>query len=133
MELLLGLSALIFALAVLALVGFLIPTIMELRRSLQQVERTTAHLNAHLPEIVSNLHDITDNVSEITEMGREQLEGVGETVDHVRQSVERVTHIERRLRRQVTPILQVVGTLSASARAPQAFLTVIRHRDGRRR
>ena len=77
MELLLGLSALIFALAVLALVGFLIPTIMELRRSLQQVERTTAHLNAHLPEIVSNLHDITDNVSEMTEMGREQLEGVG--------------------------------------------------------
>lgn len=130
----LGVSALIFAIAALLLVAFLIPTILELRRSLRQVEKTAAQLNSHLPSIVKNLDDITTHVSHITNSGKNQMQNLESATARVKNLVENVSGFERRFKKQVeSPLVQSIGTLTALTRAVHTFMTVLGDRKSRQK
>lgn len=87
------LAAVIAAVAFLVLVGYLIPTILQLKRTVGQSERLLAKLNHELPFLLKEVKGSTENVHAMTSQARQGVEQasvlfnavgeVGKTVNQV--------------------------------------------------
>ena len=125
-------SALIGALAILTLVAFTVPAIIQLKRSLKKVEEVTADLNGHLPNIMANLDNITTDLSKIMTAGREQVKVLETAVEDVKGLVDDVVGMERKIKRQLdSPLIRTIGTVAAAVKAAQVFMNVIGSRKKR--
>ena len=125
-------SALIGALAILILVAFTVPAIIQLKRSLKKVEEVTADLNGHLPNIMANLDNITTDLSKIMTAGREQVKVLETAVEDVKGLVDDVVGMERKIKRQLdSPLIRTIGTVAAAVKAAQVFMNVIGSRKKR--
>ncbi|RMH35557.1 MAG: DUF948 domain-containing protein [Nitrospirae bacterium] len=86
-------AAVMVAVAFVVLVGYVIPTVIQLKRTVAESERLLARLNSELPFILKDLKSTTDNVRTITDQARvgvqqasalfHALEEVGETVQRI--------------------------------------------------
>ncbi len=86
-------AAVIIALAFVALVGVIIPTVLQLRKAILQSERLLLQVSAELPEILKDLKQTNENVRGMSAQAREGVERasvlmnalgqVGETVNQV--------------------------------------------------
>ncbi|RMF55821.1 MAG: DUF948 domain-containing protein [Calditrichaeota bacterium] len=119
-------SVLIIGISVLILVAFLVPTIVQLRRSAGELEKVSHHLNQRLPGILANLEDISTNLSAILNAGRQHTDTVGEAVEELKGLVDDVVTFEKALKKQVErPIVQTLDTLVAFNRAVRVFIKVL--------
>lgn len=120
-------SLLIIALAVVALVFFLIPTLRQIRQTAKSVEETTRTLNHNLPAILNNLDDISSNLASTTNHVHRQVEGVSEILDSVRGVVNDVVEIEKSFRRDIElPFREISTTLTGILRGIRAFLDTLK-------
>lgn len=118
-------STLIASIALLILIAFLIPTILQVRRTVKKMEDLSEKLDRDLPDILVNVHKISANLSAILETGRYQVESLGETLDQVRGAIEDIIGFQRRVKREIeSPLLRAVNFISAASRAVQTFLLV---------
>lgn len=86
-------AAVLVAVAFAVLVGYLIPTVIQLKRTVAESERLLARLNSELPFILKDLKTTSDNVRTITDQARlgiqqasalfQALEEVGDTVQRI--------------------------------------------------
>lgn len=119
-------SVLIIGIAVLILVAFLVPTVLQLRRSASELEKVSSNLNRRLPGILANLEDITTNLSAILNAGRQHTDTVGEAVEEIKGLVDDVVQFEKALKKQVErPVVQTLDTITAFNRAVRIFLKVL--------
>ncbi len=119
-------SVLIIGIAVLILVAFLVPTVLQLRRSASELEKVSSNLNHRLPGILANLEEITTNLSAILNAGRQHTDTVGEAVEEIKGLVDDVVQFEKALKKQVErPIVQTLDTVTAFNRAVRIFLKVL--------
>ncbi len=126
-------STLLVAIAVVILVAFLVPAIIQFRRSMLRVEEISKDLNGHLPNIMTNLDDITENLSEIMGSAKNQVETLEIAVNEVKGLVDDVVGMEKKLKRQLdSPLVRTVGTVAAAAKAAQVFMNVFGARNKRR-
>ncbi|MCB0260558.1 MAG: DUF948 domain-containing protein [Calditrichaeota bacterium] len=133
-ELGIAVAAIIIAIALMILVAFLVPAILQLRQTARQLEATTANMDKTLPSIMANLDEIASNVAAITSTGRRQLEALDGSVQEVKQMIDDVVAFEKRLKRKVeSPLINSAGTISAAARAIQAFTAVMSGQKKRRK
>lgn len=123
-------STLIASIAFLILVAFLVPTILQLRRTAKTIEDVSGALDKNLPDILANLREISINLSAILAAGRHQVEAVGETISQVKGAVDDVLDFQRRMKGHIeSPLLHAVSTISAVSKAVHAFLLVfLRHK-----
>ncbi|NIS38218.1 DUF948 domain-containing protein [Candidatus Saccharibacteria bacterium] len=126
-------SVLIVSMAILILVAFLVPTIVQFRRSAQKIEEVSANLDRHLPGILANMDEIATNLSAILIASRQQVKSLSTAVEQVRGMVDDVVTIEKRIKYQIEkPLVQTLKTVSAANKAMQVFLaTVTRSRNNR--
>ncbi|MDT7044002.1 DUF948 domain-containing protein [Candidatus Nitronereus thalassa] len=59
-------AAVVIAVAFLVLVGYLVPTVVQLRRTVAQSERLLAQLNNELPGLLRELKGTSENVHAMT-------------------------------------------------------------------
>lgn len=91
------LAAIIVAVAFVVLVGYLVPTILQLKRTVGQSERLLIRLNHELPGLIKEVKGTNENIRAITEQARVGIDratvflnavgDVGQTVNHVHQAV----------------------------------------------
>lgn len=91
------LAAMIVAVAFVVLVGYLVPTILQLKRTVGQSERLLIRLNHELPGLIKEVKGTNENIRAITEQARLGVDratvflnavgDVGQTVNHVHQTV----------------------------------------------
>ncbi len=91
------LAAIIVAVAFVVLVGYLVPTILQLKRTVGQSERLLIRLNHELPGLIKEVKGTNENIRAITEQARLGVDratvflnavgDVGQTVNHVHQAV----------------------------------------------
>ncbi len=67
-------AAVVIAVAFLVLVGYLVPTVIQLRRTVAQSERLLAQLNSELPGLLKELKGTTENVHVMTTQAKEGVE-----------------------------------------------------------
>jgi uncharacterized protein YoxC len=90
---LIDVSVLMIALAIVALVAYLISTLIQLRKTLVEGEQLLIHLNNEMPAVLQEARLVTQHLNALAQEARQGVEhasvflhavgDVGETVQHV--------------------------------------------------
>jgi len=122
-------SLLIFSISFLILVAFLLPTVLQVRRTAQRVESVSENLNRYLPGILGNLDEISENVARMMSYSRSQMEVLGTAVDEVKHMVDDIVHLEKDIKKRIEdPLVETLTTLTAIVKALRSFLDAIKSR-----
>jgi uncharacterized protein YoxC len=86
-------AAILVAVAFALLVGFLVPVLIQVRKTIAESEQLLAKMNNDLPPLIGELRAVSHNVNNLTEQARMGIEHaavllhavgeVGESVQHV--------------------------------------------------
>ena len=107
-------SLLIIAVALLLLVIFAIPTLLQLRATAKSIETSSNTFNQKIPEILENVHHLTSDVVETTSGIKGQIQNASGIVSSVQEMVNNVVDLEKSIRREVeSPLVDLVGTVNA--------------------
>lgn len=91
-------SALVVALAFAVLVGYLVPVLMQVRKTVAESEQLLAKMNADLPPLVGELRAISQNLNNLTDQARDGVEHAAvllHAVGEVGESVQQVHNVVR--------------------------------------
>jgi len=90
-------AVILVAAAFALLVGFLVPVLIQVRKTVAESEQLLAKMNNELPPLISELRAVSHNVNHVTEQARIGVEHatmllhavgeVGESVQHVHEVV----------------------------------------------
>ncbi len=90
-------AVIIVAAAFALLVGYLVPVLIQIRKTVAESEQLLAKMNNELPPLISELRAVSHNVNNVTEQARIGVEHatvllhavgeVGESVQHVHEVV----------------------------------------------
>lgn len=90
-------AAILVAVTFVVLVGFLVPVMIQVRKTVAESEQLLAKMNNDLPPLISELKGVSRNVNDLTEQARLGVEHaavllhavgeVGESVQHVHEVV----------------------------------------------
>ncbi len=120
-------SLLIIAIAILFLVIFAIPSIIQFRRTAKNIELTAKTLNQNLPGILTNIDEITTILSDTVHSVSEQTEGLKEGVNKIHDMIDNIVDFERQIRYEIeSPLIETVSTISAIIKGSRAFIDVLR-------
>ncbi|UCH90929.1 MAG: DUF948 domain-containing protein, partial [Nitrospirota bacterium] len=91
------LAVMIIAVAVVVLVGYLVPTILQVKKTVGQSERLLIRLNHELPGMLKEVKGTNENIRVLTDQARMGVDratvflnavgDVGQTVNQVHQTV----------------------------------------------
>ena len=91
------LAAVIIAVALAVLVSFIVPTVIQVRKTASQAEQLLSQVNAELPGILKEIKQTNENVRAMSDQAREgvgratvlmhAIGDVGETVNQVHEMV----------------------------------------------
>jgi len=85
-------SLFILCLAVVILVAFTIPVLLQLRRTVKNVDVTVTTLNQNLPQILKNVDSITENVRQSVHTVRATVEEtINRSLPSILENVDRLT------------------------------------------
>lgn len=91
-------AALVIALAFAVLVGYLVPVLMQVRRTVAESEQLLAKMNADLPPLVGELRAISQNLNNLADQARDGVEHAAvllHAVGEVGESVQQVHNVVR--------------------------------------
>ena len=91
-------AALLVAVAFVVLVGFLVPVLMQVRKTVAESEQLLAKMNADLPPLVGELRAVSQHLNQLTEQARDGVEHAAvllHAVGEVGESVQQVHNVVR--------------------------------------
>ena len=91
-------AAILVALAFSVLVGFLVPVLIQVRKTVAESERLLSKMNTDVPALVTELRTMSRNLNELTEQAREGVEHAAvllHAVGEVGESVQQVHNVVR--------------------------------------
>jgi uncharacterized protein YoxC len=91
-------AALVIAVAFAVLVGYLVPVLMQVRKTVAESEQLLAKMNADLPPLLGELRAISQNVNNLTDHARDGVEHAAvllHAVGEVGESVQQVHNVVR--------------------------------------
>ena len=91
-------AALVVALAFAVLVGYLVPVLMQVRKTVAESEQLLAKMNADLPPLVGELRAMSQNLNSLTDQARDGVEHAAvllHAVGEVGESVQQVHNVVR--------------------------------------
>ena len=111
-------AAVLVAIAFAVLVGFLVPMLVQIRKTVAESEQLLANMNHDLPSLIGELRAVSHNLNNLTEQARGGVEhaaallhavgDVGESVQHVHDVVKGSTGS------MLTNVASVVAGLKAA-------------------
>ncbi|RMG67208.1 MAG: DUF948 domain-containing protein [Calditrichaeota bacterium] len=119
-------SVVVIAIALVVLIGILIPTLIQIRRTARRFESMADILGQYLPGILNNVDAITGQLAGILADFREQMGLLKEAGQGVKQLVDDVVVTEKRIRQDIErPLADAVGNVQAIARSVRVFFDVL--------
>lgn len=91
-------AALVAALAFAVLVGYLVPVLMQVRKTVAESEQLLAKMNTDLPPLVGELRAMSQNLNNLTDQARDGVEHAAvllHAVGEVGESVQQVHNVVR--------------------------------------
>lgn len=130
----LDVGLMILGVAVLLLVIFCIPVLVNLWRAVQNVAVTLETLNANLPTILKNLEEISTNINNSTSTVNREIQNISSTVDRfhlvMADVADNVHHIAPKIVQ--SPALRTVKNAIAVAKGVSVFLNVLSGKEKKR-
>jgi len=91
-------SAILIAVAFAVLVGYLVPVLIQVRKTVAESEQLLAKMNADLPPLVADLRSMSQNVNDLADQARGGVEHAAvllHAVGEVGESVQQVHNVVR--------------------------------------
>lgn len=91
-------AAILVAVAFAVLVGYLVPVLVQLRKTVAESEQLLAKMNADMPALVSDLRSMSQNLNELADQARSGFEHAAtllHAVGEVGESVQQVHNVVR--------------------------------------
>jgi uncharacterized protein YoxC len=91
-------AALLVAVAFAVLVGYLVPVLMQVRKTVAESEQLLSKMNAEVPALVAELRAMSQNLNDVTNQARDGVEHAAvllHAVGEVGESVQRVHNVVR--------------------------------------
>ena len=91
-------AALLVAVAFAVLVGYLVPVLMQVRKTVAESEQLLSKMNAEIPGLVAELRAMSQNLNDVTNQARDGVEHAAvllHAVGEVGESVQRVHNVVR--------------------------------------
>ena len=90
-------AAVLIAVAFVVLVGYIVPTVIQVRKTVTQAERLLSQVNAELPELLKEIKQTNENVRVMSTQARDgvgrvsvlmnAIGDVGETVNQIHEVI----------------------------------------------
>jgi uncharacterized protein YoxC len=91
-------AAILVAVAFAVLVGYLVPVLIQVRKTVAESEQLLAKMNTEVPSLVAELRSMSQNLNELTDQARSGVEHASvllHAVGEVGESVQQVHNVVR--------------------------------------
>jgi uncharacterized protein YoxC len=91
-------AALLVAVVFTVLVGYLVPVLMQVRKTVAESEQLLSKMNTEMPSLVAELRAISQNLNDVTNQAREGVEHAAvllHAVGEIGESVQQVHNVVR--------------------------------------
>ena len=110
-------AAMLVAVAFVVLVGFLVPVLMQVRKTVAESEQLLAKMNADLPPLVGELRAVSQHLNQLTEQARDGVEHAAVLLHAVGEVGESVQHVHSVVRGSSGTLLTNVASVLAGFKA----------------
>lgn len=111
------LAAVIIAVALVVLVGFVVPTVIQVRKTATQAEQLLSQVNAELPGILNEIKQTNENVRAMSAQAREGMDRASVLMYAIGDVGETVNQVHGMIRGQSASLAKNVFKLLAGVRA----------------
>jgi len=110
-------AALLVAVAFAVLVGYLVPVLMQIRKTVAESEQLLSKMNAEIPALVAELRSMSQNLNDVTNQAREGVEHAAVLLHAVGEVGESVQHVHNVVRGSGGTLLSNVVSMVAGFKA----------------
>jgi len=110
-------AALLVAVAFAELVGYLVPVLMQIRKTVAESEQLLSKMNAEVPGLLAELRSMSQNLNDVTNQAREGVEHAAVLLHAVGEVGESVQHIHNVVRGSSGTLLSNVVSMVAGFKA----------------
>jgi len=111
------LAALLIAVAFAILVGYLVPVLMQLRRTVAESEQLLSKMNTEVLALVAELRVVSQNLNDVTNQARQGVEHASVLLHAVGEIGESVQHVHNVVRGSGGTLLSNVASVVAGFKA----------------
>lgn len=126
----LDLAAVIAALAFAVLVGFLVPVLMQVRKTVAESEQLLAKVNADLPPLIAELRAMSQNLNEVADQVRGGVEHAAVLLHAVGEVGESVQQVHNAVRGTSGTLMTNVASMVAGFKAAAQVVRERTRREG---
>ena len=110
-------AAILVAVAFVVLVGFLVPVMIQIRKTIGESEQLLAKMNDDLPPLIGEIRAISHNMNEATKQAREGVEHAAALLHAVGEVGESVQHMHNVVKGSSGSMLTNVASVVAGFKA----------------
>jgi uncharacterized protein YoxC len=110
-------AAILVAVAFSVLVGYLVPLLIQIRKTVAESEQLFVKMNAELPTLVAELRTMSQNLNDVTEQARGGVEHAAVLLHAVGEVGESVNQVHSLVRGSGSSLLANVASMVAGLRA----------------
>jgi uncharacterized protein YoxC len=123
-------AGLLVAVAFAVLVGFLVPVLMQVRKTVAESEQLLAKINADLLPLVGELRVMSQNLNNLTDRAREGVEHAAVLLHAVGEVGESVQHVHDVVRGSSGTLLANVASVVAGFKAATQVMRARYRKEG---
>jgi uncharacterized protein YoxC len=116
-------AAILVAIAFAVLVGYLVPLLIQVRRTAAEAEQLVTKLNTDLPTLVTELRAMSQNLNDLTDQARGGVEHAAVLLHAVGEVGESVNQVHSLVRGSGGTLLANVASVVAGLRAAKQVVT----------
>ena len=123
-------AAVVVAVAFLVLVGYLVPTVIQLRRTVAQSERLLAQVNNELPRLFKELKGTSENVHALTTQAKEGVDRVSVLMNAIGQVGDTVSQVHGAVKGKSGAIMMNLVRVLSGMKAAATTIKDRVHKEG---
>ncbi|MBI4401110.1 MAG: DUF948 domain-containing protein [Nitrospirae bacterium] len=123
-------AAILVAVVFAVLVGFLVPTLIQIRKTVAESEQLLARMNNELPSLLHEMRVMTENVSTLADQARDGVEHASVFLHAVGELGETVQQVHGAVRGTSGSLLVNLASVVAGFKAATAVVKERLHKEG---
>lgn len=123
-------AAVVIAVAFLVLVGYLVPTVIQLRRTVAQSERLLAQVNNELPGLLKEIKGTSENVHAMTTQAREGVDRASVLMNAIGDVGNTVNQVHGAVRGKSTALVMNLARVFSGVKAAATTIKDRVHKEG---
>ena len=123
-------AALLIATAFAVLVGYLVPMLIQLKKTIAESEQLLAHMSSELPSLVREMRAMTENVNALADQARDGVEHASVFLHAVGEIGDTVQQVHETVRGRSGSLLVNVASMVAGFKAASAVVKERMNKEG---